>query len=1654
MTEPQPESGDEASHAKPTTSVHEREQQVSDGGQDTASHVDDGDEHDDEDEEHSEEDDEEDEEEDEPKLKYARLTHHLGPVYRNGDATSAFLVAGDKMVIGTQCGNIHVIQLPTFQPLLAYHAHDASVTSISISPYPPPSLPSTLKPEAVSRAMADAASIPTTKQSDPKPSPAKQQRTRELPQVPNLPSNNIYIGTSSQDGMVRVQPLIDLKDFQLRNFARPVQAVAMSPDFKNDRTYISGGRAGNLILTVGAPSGRSTSTTTGTATAAASGWLGSIGIGANSGKDTVLHSGEGNINTIKWSLSGRYVVWLNEHGIKIMRSKLHLESADAEDAWKRIGHIDRPQTDEWEEMAGFWPGRVEWIDDEALQDDEAGRADAHTEGTLSPATTKLSQQARRTHKEIERLLVGWGEVIWIIHVHPGSKGFGKHVGEKSIGRAEIVKILRMDCIISGISLYTPNLLLVLAYCKPDEDEDEDPQKPRPGKGHKAQPSTASSGSEPSGGRKRRRNAQRPELRLIDLNSQAEVHTDTLTVRSFEGLSSNDYHLGVLPATKAASVVASRGTLEALAGIGNDMWNAAINPKALFSSGASIRSRDSNDAASSGHRIGSTAGSVRVSSQSFSQPVHPNLVKPGAKIFIHSVYDCILATSRDRGDHLAWLLEHKRYQEAWELLDKHPDIMNTPLERPSELGSSTPDRQSSVTEDFYEESLSGAELRGSASNTLTEKEKRRIGELWVQELVEEGEWNQAAAVIAKVVNTPDRWEKWVYTFAGAKKFDEIANYIPSEPMHPPIPGTIYEIVLGHYIQTDKPRFKELLDHWGSELFNVHEISTALEDQLRYRDVREESVEDGEKGRDWRIVVESLARLYEAEGRYRDALKRYIKLQDADSAMRLIRDNHLAEAVTDDVPSFIALRVPEAQLSRMSVDELEEATSEAITLLVEETHRGLVKPEIVVTQLEQKNLNTYLYFYFQGLWAEYRERPVDETVSLLDSYADLAVHIFAAFKRELLMDFLKVSTSYSFDKAVQECENSNYIPELVYLYSRTGQMKRALYLIIDRLGDVSQAIAFAKEQNDPDLWEDLLNYSMDKPRFIRALLEEVGTSIDPITLIRRIPGGLEIPGLREGLKHIMKEHEIQYSISSGVARVLRSEVAAAQNQLRSGQRKGIKFGVVVQGSNHIDIQIKEVPSIATASTLTPTATLHTNVSEISTAAPVVPPSRGSIRDGHQPEHDHREAQPGHCASCHEPFTEWEMETLVGFACGHVFHITHLLEALGQRVDSGVLSSGEDRSRGGRLVGSKVTRARLLRDRVEGCPKVSKCFGLAPRAHIMKLDAAQIPTGWYLDDCAYIKYRLVTSGFKSDLFWFPTITQAAVLSLNRHTLQHQRRRPAQLPPHARQAQLVKVPFENLTQHYSWHRVVDVKPQHLFRKIVAGADGVGGRGRGGYCMEANSLFHTVLLSLGFAVYVAGAQVYEPSEGIYGFSHCVNIVTIGGVRYIVDVGFGANGPVGPVPLEAGLEHAHVEPARVRLLHEPIPQQTDQGCRVWIYQHCDIRGMNLSPWTSNTSFFTRKVVVVRFTTDQEDDGDSGPGPGSAGTEAVAEGAVDGALILFEDSLKWRRGGETKLEIKFETESMRVDALRRYFGIELDDEDREAIRGTVSEIVGSRKRISG
>lgn len=137
-------------------------------------------------------------------------------------------------------------------------------------------------------------------------------------------------------------------------------------------------------------------------------------------------------------------------------------------------------------------------------------------------------------------------------------------------------------------------------------------------------------------------------------------------------------------------------------------------------------------------------------------------------------------------------------------------------------------------------------------------------------------------------------------------------------------------------------------------------------------------------------------------------------------------------------------------------------------------------------------------------------------------------------------------------------------MVYLLGQMGDNKRALNLIISRLGDVRRAIEFAQQQNDPDLWEDLINYSMDKPKFIVGLLENVGSYIDPIKLIRRIPKKMEIPGLKDTLIKVMQDYGVQMSLREGCEKILVSDTIELFEQLYNAQKRGMIFEETIECS----------------------------------------------------------------------------------------------------------------------------------------------------------------------------------------------------------------------------------------------------------------------------------------------------------------------------------------------------------------------------------------------------------------------------------------------------------------------------------------------------------
>ncbi|KAK3315871.1 hypothetical protein B0H66DRAFT_559910 [Apodospora peruviana] len=261
-----------------------------------------------------------------------------------------------------------------------------------------------------------------------------------------------------------------------------------------------------------------------------------------------------------------------------------------------------------------------------------------------------------------------------------------------------------------------------------------------------------------------------------------------------------------------------------------------------------------------------------------------------------------------------------------------------------------------------------------------------------------------------------------------------------------------------------------------------------------------------------------------------------------------------------------------------------------------------------------------------------------------------------------------------------------------------------------------------------------------------------------------------------------------------------------------------------------------------------------------------------------------------------------------------------------------------------------------------------------------------------------------------------------------------------------MATVTFDSLALHYSKHRTLSLDPDDLWEKVAR-------RGRGGYCMEVNTVFAAVLRSLGYTLISVGGRV-KSETGYKGWNHMVNLVTIYGKRYLVDVGFGSDGPPQPVPLEHGIIFDCVAPVRGRLEYKKLEEHTDHNQRVWVYSTkeneqaewkdryafveieffpADFEVMNLQTSTTPQSYFVQTVMCMKTILDD---------PGRKRPKRAV-----GVLILHKDYVKRRIGDKSEILETLKTESDRASALLRYFDINLSPEERRGIKGLASELRG-------
>ncbi|KAF8265127.1 hypothetical protein EI94DRAFT_1831406 [Lactarius quietus] len=458
-------------------------------------------------------------------------------------------------------------------------------------------------------------------------------------------------------------------------------------------------------------------------------------------------------------------------------------------------------------------------------------------------------------------------------------------------------------------------------------------------------------------------------------------------------------------------------------------------------------------------------------------------------------DVIIVRPRDRKDHIAWLVERKRYEEAL------------------------------------------AQIEIMESEGLETVDAVGIGQRYIEHLV--GDFTKAAKLFSKVCGQDTkRWEDWIFVFAQKQQLQAIIPYIPTD--RPRLSHLVYEMILAHFLANDRQALQRTINEWPKDIYDISAVIVAIHSEL------DRCTPSSSKSTtlltpaspDTVILMECLGELYTANRQPAKALPFFIRLRRP-NVFQLIREHNLFTAVQDQALLLVEF---DHELMNKHKDTESNERGVAITLLVDHIH-SIPIPR-VVQQLRSRS--RFLFLYLDALF--------EKDAHLISDFADMLVELYAEYAPAKLIDFLRASSYYNLEAAYRICTERDLVPEMVFLLGRMGDNKKALYLIIERLGDVNRAIDFAKDQNDDDLWEDLLKYSETRPPFIRGLLENVGAEIDPIRLIRRIKNGLEIPGLKPALIKILHDFNLQISLLEGCQAILHGDSSDLAKRLHRDQTNG--------------------------------------------------------------------------------------------------------------------------------------------------------------------------------------------------------------------------------------------------------------------------------------------------------------------------------------------------------------------------------------------------------------------------------------------------------------------------------------------------------------------
>ncbi|KAI9223272.1 hypothetical protein BC828DRAFT_376351 [Blastocladiella britannica] len=439
----------------------------------------------------------------------------------------------------------------------------------------------------------------------------------------------------------------------------------------------------------------------------------------------------------------------------------------------------------------------------------------------------------------------------------------------------------------------------------------------------------------------------------------------------------------------------------------------------------------------------------------------------------------------------------------------------------------------MVHDDYEGALELALALSGRPGLRPEYQSSKLGDRILGLLVARGDVQRAAELCPRALGKQAHaWETWVYWFFEQGALDHLLPYIPLQ--QPVLEHTVYELILCHYLSNDFGVFCNLVAGWPASIYTVPTILGALEEMLLdFSDNRE--------------LLSAAAILYHSEK---------LELKELTTLMRLDRYSD-AIALLDENPLLTAplLRGHAIEWFEFCFHHAGNAMSVFLVSKALEQIAGknmFIPPEDVTDLLKARPDFQFAYLY----------TVFDRNVHAVPSLHSLLLSLIVAHAPQLLLDFLHRSLHYPLDVALKSAEDLGMLPEQVYILGRMGNHKRAMRIMMEKMGDIDRAIEYAKQQADDDVWDDLLDFAVEKPQYWDPLFRNTCDSLNPIKLLQRVPQGACIPGLRSMLRTIVHDAAVQLQVRQHAHAVLARDMAA----FLAGVHKQSSMGVLIGGNKH--------------------------------------------------------------------------------------------------------------------------------------------------------------------------------------------------------------------------------------------------------------------------------------------------------------------------------------------------------------------------------------------------------------------------------------------------------------------------------------------------------